>query len=408
MNFAWPITLKDKQEVFNNFASRYTIGVVGRQFGKSMSLIHRLFVRRIHRQGISWSVSPTFAQARILYRRSKDLFAPIIKSHSDTRLELLLINGSWIHYKSADAPDNLRGETLHDLAIDEAAMMKHNIWSEILKPMVAVHKGSVDFFSTPKGMNWFYDLYTSALGNPDLWQVIKLKSCDSPFFSLEEYEENKRITPQRIFSQEYDAEFITDDSGVFRNINNCVVIDGVIKKEYDQSCTYTMGVDLARTHDWTVLIVMDNYGNVVHFDRFNDVSWELQEKRIVDVARKWRAQVNIDSTGVGDPITARIMQHNINVNGVKFNASSKTNLINNLSMCIENKLIRFEEIPELIAELRMYEAEQTGTGHVRYNAPSGYHDDCVIALALAAKDIQYDYSAEQAFADTELFMPAYR
>jgi hypothetical protein len=37
----------------------------------------------------------------------------------------------------------------------------------------------------------------------------------------------------------------------------------------------------------------------------------------------------------------------------------------------------------LTAEMKRYEYVITANGHISYNAPSGYHDDCVIALALA-------------------------
>jgi hypothetical protein len=33
--------------------------------------------------------------------------------------------------------------------------------------------------------------------------------------------------------------------------------------------------------------------------------------------------------------------------------------------------------------MKRYEYKITGNGAITYNAPSGYHDDCVIALALA-------------------------
>ena len=38
----------------------------------------------------------------------------------------------------------------------------------------------------------------------------------------------------------------------------------------------------------------------------------------------------------------------------------------------------------LTAEMRRYEYEIGPTGQVSYAAPSGYHDDCVMALALGA------------------------
>jgi hypothetical protein len=37
----------------------------------------------------------------------------------------------------------------------------------------------------------------------------------------------------------------------------------------------------------------------------------------------------------------------------------------------------------LTGELERYEYEIGPTGQISYNAPGGYHDDCVIALALA-------------------------
>lgn len=37
----------------------------------------------------------------------------------------------------------------------------------------------------------------------------------------------------------------------------------------------------------------------------------------------------------------------------------------------------------LTAELKRYEYEISPSGGITYNAPSGYHDDCVMALALA-------------------------
>ena len=45
------------------------------------------------------------------------------------------------------------------------------------------------------------------------------------------------------------------------------------------------------------------------------------------------------------------------------------------SICIDG--------PELIEELRIYEYEALPSGKLRMNAPSGKHDDIVIALGLA-------------------------
>jgi hypothetical protein len=41
-------------------------------------------------------------------------------------------------------------------------------------------------------------------------------------------------------------------------------------------------------------------------------------------------------------------------------------------------------IPKLINELKLYGYKTTPSENVLYGAPEGYHDDCAIALALAA------------------------
>ena len=49
---------------------------------------------------------------------------------------------------------------------------------------------------------------------------------------------------------------------------------------------------------------------------------------------------------------------------------------------IENGEITYPEIPWLINELKIFGYENKN-GKIVYEAPQGYHDDCVIALALA-------------------------
>ncbi|MDD5707338.1 MAG: hypothetical protein PHR35_15555 [Kiritimatiellae bacterium] len=44
---------------------------------------------------------------------------------------------------------------------------------------------------------------------------------------------------------------------------------------------------------------------------------------------------------------------------------------------------RSENWEVLTAELKRYEYEIGPTGQISYRAPEGYHDDCVMALALA-------------------------
>ena len=56
---------------------------------------------------------------------------------------------------------------------------------------------------------------------------------------------------------------------------------------------------------------------------------------------------------------------------------------------IENGQLTIPHVPELIYELKLYGYKTTRSGNVQYGAPEGYHDDCVVALALAAWQLKH-------------------
>ena len=59
-------------------------------------------------------------------------------------------------------------------------------------------------------------------------------------------------------------------------------------------------------------------------------------------------------------------------------------------VAIEQKKVRWPKAWEILtAELKRYEYSMTAYGNVQYSAPSGYHDDCVMALALAVYGMEH-------------------
>jgi hypothetical protein len=91
----------------------------------------------------------------------------------------------------------------------------------------------------------------------------------------------------------------------------------------------------------------------------------------------------MDSTGLGDPFLDEIKRTGITVEGYKFTQPSKHDLIEHLAIQMENNEITYPDIPELLSELDLFGYTTTLAGNVQYTAPEGFHDDCVIALALA-------------------------
>jgi hypothetical protein len=69
--------------------------------------------------------------------------------------------------------------------------------------------------------------------------------------------------------------------------------------------------------------------------------------------------------------------------GFQFTNATKAVIVEALALAFERGEIRIPADQVLIAELLAFEGERGTSGLIRYGAPAGFHDDCVMALALA-------------------------
>ena len=88
-----------------------------------------------------------------------------------------------------------------------------------------------------------------------------------------------------------------------------------------------------------------------------------------------------DSTGIGDVIVESLQRMGCPIQGYLFSRPAKQKLMERLASAIQQRLVRFPP-GVIVAELETFGYEYTPTG-IRYSAPSGLHDDAVMALALA-------------------------
>ncbi len=153
---------------------------------------------------------------------------------------------------------------------------------------------------------------------------------------------------------------------------------------------YVMGVDLAKVTDFTVLRVYKRSNNqLVYSDRFNQLEWPFQKKRIAAIAKHYNnALCLVDATGIGDPIVDDLLRSGVAVEPIKITQPLKKELIEKLSIYIEQRKIRLIYSEEVLFEYDNFGYEITITGGIRYGARSGYHDDIVIADALAVWSLQ--------------------
>lgn len=303
-------------------------------------------------------------------------------SESERRIDY--DNGGMIAVRSTHNPDNLRGEGLDLVVLDEAAFMHPRVWSEVVRPMLVTSRGSAIFLSTPFGRNWFYDLFRIGLDPEELeWQSFHQPTSNNPLISAEELESIRRITSPHVWQAEYEAKF-TDDSGqVFRGIRDAVVAHQSDKPQAGHQ--YVAGIDWGRDNDYTVIAVIDaRTRQMVAMDRFNQIGWSLQRGRLKAMVDRWQPDVIwAEANSIGTVNIEALLQDGLPMRAFMTTARSKAPLIESLALAIERRDIGLLDDPTLLGELGSYGMQRLPGGGYRYSAPSGSHDDTVIATALA-------------------------
>ena len=323
-----------------------------------------------------WWLSPVYPQAKIAYRRLKRGIPQSLYTSNESEMTVTLLNGAVISFRSAEKPDNLYGEDVYAAVLDEATRMREEAWHAIRSTLTAT-RGPIRIIGNVKGRrNWAYQLARRAEGGEVGWHYAKLTAADAVeagIVAQEEVAQAQRQLPDAVFRELYFAEPSDDGGNPFGQeaIRRCIGdISGKPPVVY--------GVDLAKSIDWTVAIGLDDDGAVCRLDRYQ-WPWEETVRRLTQEVGAIPAVV--DSTGVGDPIVERLQRTLSNVEGYHFSSSSKQKLMEGLAVAIQTNEVRYPQGP-IVSELDAFAFEYTRTG-VRYSAPEGAHDDCVMALALA-------------------------
>ena len=374
--------LHRSQRVIFEDGHRFRAVAAGRRFGKTKLGALMCFVVAAQ-AGRAWWVAPTFGIAQIGWRMMRRLAAqvPGVTVREAERM-ITLPTGGTVQIKSADNPDNLRGEGLDFVVLDECAFLKPETWDEVLRPALADKQGGALFISTPKGRNWFWNLHQRAAYDP-AWRSFHFTSYDNPFVPADELDALKEQMSERTYRQEIMAEFLPDGESIFRGIEAAATAP---RQEGPQGgATYIAGLDWALSVDLTVLVILDATNRrVAYIDRFNGVDYSVQRQRIAAAcARFGVVSILAEENAMGKPNNDELRRMGLPVRDWTTTNASKAEIVEELAGAFERGNIRIPNDPLLIAELQAFAAERLPGGSTRYAAPEGMHDDMVMALALA-------------------------
>lgn len=212
----------------------------GRRGGKSIVGAHAAREEVLVPNTLGWICGPSY---KILHDATMPAFLKLIPrewcaSWDQEHLELTLVNGAVVQFRSLDDPDRGHaGVGLHWVWIDEAAFVAELAW-DYLRPALTDFGGAAFFTSSVDGFDWTYErIEKPALVDkkPGFW-AAKWRTIDNPYiaiFRASEVEEARLTMPPQLFRQEYEGERENFTGSVYGEwIDNAYLTDDDAIKDF--------------------------------------------------------------------------------------------------------------------------------------------------------------------------------
>lgn len=367
-----------------------------RQVGKSITVETVLMYFAVNKaNSCSIAISPTLNQGRKLFREVKRALqgTPVFESANSSTLEIWLVNGSSIKFKSGEQEDALRGETVSGiLCVDEAVYIKDEVIYNTF-PFVDVYKAPILLTSTPKFRTGvFYEFYMNGLNFEKGFHSYDVCNYDtSALLSPERLEMYRKNVAPQIFRSEFLGQFLDTVSELFGDIKK------LCGKVITPSKGIVMGVDWSNgamdksgDPDETAVAIMNEHRQLIKIDAFADKDSIQTIDYLIDTIRAYNVSKIVCETNSMGATYINLLKRKIASLGMKcvvieFTTTneSKREIIEDLQIHCQNGTIQLIDDNKLMLQMMGYMVQQTPTGKITYNGSIGIHDDCVIALALS-------------------------
>lgn len=362
---------------------RFNILVCGRRFGKTEYIKRKMIRCLIEGKPVGYFVSRYMYLSEVWASVTRTL-SPLIKYKNASSHRLELVTGGVLDMWTLSNPDAGRSRKYALAVIDEASLQPDlaDIWYTAIRPTLLDYQGAMFVAGTPKGINDFHKLYVQAGDDPE-WSRWQCPTHENPYIPQAELDALRKTMPALRYRQEILAEFIDDNAGVFRYVNRAVYGTMAALSELDPHRDYVIGVDLGKLHDYTVFVVLDrDLKRVIYYERMQS-DYTVQLDKLMSLCNRLRVSSLVIETNTGQMFIEQVRAAGRQVSEFTTTAKSKQPLIETLAVAFERGDITIPDDDILLDELMSFEAERLPSGAMRYAAPNGYHDDVVMALALA-------------------------
>ena len=364
-----------------------------RQKGKSTVLCQALLYCALnHSYSHSYFISPTNDQCRKQFNDLRDCCSssPLVSKMNESTQEIRFTNGSCIFFKSAEAGEHLRGNTVKRggiLCIDEGAFIKDDTIS-ILLPYVTVSKAPIVIISTPRRKNGtFYSWYIKAKQGDKGYKCIDVNDYDNSFFiTPEQIEDYRKIMSKEKFKNEILGLFSDSNEGVFGDFQSAY------KEPEDLEPVYC-GIDFSTTgSDFTVMSFFNQSKEQCMIWKDNSVKDPVKRcEMMADILNSYPSLriITAETNSMGSvyiSLLKRLLIGNVTLKEFTTTNESKKRVVEQVIEKLGNKEITLLYDTEQDYEFSIFSSIELGKGNYTYAADpknQAAHDDLILALCFA-------------------------
>lgn len=308
--------------------------------------------------------------------------------------KIQLVTGTEIEFRSWEREQNLAGTSIGGGVVDEAGLLTNEAQG-IISTRRSATLGPLRYIGNP-GVVAGPFRRLCGLGEDPAWAGTfslhrwtwrdkrdALEATDP--LKAEAYgrfiEQERESIPEFEFRRLYEAEWTEDEAAVFRALPEP---DGEPLAGPRSGERYVIGVDVAQQTDYLVAAVLGIHGRRLDaMDRWRGIPYPQSADRLSALSTKWDAPLVIETNGPGLPLYQELVQRGVPCSPFTTTAPTKQEIVVKLASELEHGRLKLANLPPLQHELKSYRYQRMPSGHYRYEAPPGEHDDCVMALAFA-------------------------
>jgi len=354
--------------LFIDKVCRHAVCIASRGFGKSV-LAAACAIKAIEELSKMPASTPNRNVALIAptHSQATDIYYPLIAYQfgvlgyctKSSRREGTFWFGPEVLLKiwSAEASERMRGTGQYFVVNDEFASWElpgsnqQEAWESTIQPCLDTRWPGIGrslTISTPKGMDYLYDMFQNELRDPD-WKSYHYDYTCSPYLNPKAIEQNKLILDPLKFAREYEASFEDSGARVFYTFDRKKHIDDVIP-EFEEGEVVHAAIDFNVGVMATVLFALR--GNQIHIldEKRGDRDTHELAKWLKDRYAKHKIIAYPDPTGRSRKSSAAVGQTDFSIlqsHGITVLARKKSPPIIDSVSAVNRKLLNAREQTEI-------------------------------------------------------------